>query len=132
MKILWGGNTCYLRSIHYHLCSYFKYLRYLLVAIYKDYFHSVFFFKLHFIYYVFVCGTWKPENILWESFSFCHVGPMPHTQATSAFTHRAISRPLKNTPRADGIWAARGSSISIISVCSECFELGSLWEADTF
>lgn len=92
------------------------------MAIYKDYFHSVFFFKLHFIYYVFVCGTWKPENILWESFSFCHVGPMPHTQATSAFTHRAISRPLKNTPRADGMWAARvpapPSYLCVLSVSS--------------
>lgn len=67
-----------------------------------------------------------------KRFSFCHVGPMPHTQATSAFTHGAISPPFNNTPCADGVWAARGSSISIISACSECFELGSLWEADTF
>lgn len=90
------------------------------MAIYKDYFHSVFFFKLHFIYYVFVCGTWKPENILWEMFFFLPRGS--HASHSSAFTHRAISRPLKNTPRADGMWAARvpapPSYLCVLSVSS--------------
>lgn len=118
------GNTCYLRSVCYHLCSYLKYLRYLLVATYKGYFFIVpFSFLKNYILFVCLCAAHGSQRTsCGKRFSFCHVGPMLHTRATSAFTHGAISPPLKTPLVLMELWAhvvpASPSYLRVLSVSS--------------
>lgn len=76
-----------------------------------------------------VRGTWRPENILWETFFVLPLGYHAWRSGYKCLYSRSISPPLKNTPGADGVvgstWFQHLHHICVFWVFWAGFSVGS-------